>query len=421
MGGYLVAGVSAAVLFASIASSAAATDTINPTPVPTGSYAVGRTAFDWIDQTRSDPDSASGQREIVVWVWYPAAPRPGAKPAQWLPGKWGELFWSRFLRQYPDAASEATKYPIQGIVTHAYADAPIKRAANSYPVLLFAPGFGEVPLSYQTLMEDLASHGYVVAGIVPTSYSGFTVFADGRAVEDPSRNVFAIAQAAHQVIVADLGFTLTQLEKLSADGNSAFAGRLALDRVGAFGHSIGGSAAIQLAAEDARVRTAIDIDGTLLGSAARGASGKPILVMNSGGGSAMSGIYDTALSSAKPGYRVVLVGSTHAFSQDLGLMPFLPPSARHAAQNSQAPAGTPPPSAGAPARGGLIAPGGGPPGGGMLMRPPLLGSIDPTRALAITRVYVGAFFGEYLQGESGGLLRGPSSAYPEISFAKGAP
>jgi hypothetical protein len=109
------------------------------------------------------------------------------------------------------------------------------------------------------------------------------------------------------------------------------------------------------------------------------------------------------LARAKPGYRVVLAGSTHAFSEDLGLMPFLPPSVTFPAQNSIVPEGMMPSP-------------GGPSGGGMMRSPPLLGSIAPARALAVTEAYLEAFFDEYLQGKSTRLLSGPSPEYPEISF-----
>jgi hypothetical protein len=45
-----------------------------------------------------------------------------------------------------------------------------------------------------------------------------------------------------------------------------------------------------------------------------------------------------------------------------------------------------------------------------------LGTIDPARALTITKVYVEAFFGEYLEGRKSPLLNGPSREYPEITF-----
>jgi len=44
------------------------------------------------------------------------------------------------------------------------------------------------------------------------------------------------------------------------------------------------------------------------------------------------------------------------------------------------------------------------------------GTIDPARALTITKAHVEAFFGEYLEGKKSPLLNGPAPEYPEITF-----
>jgi hypothetical protein len=43
-------------------------------PAPTGPDRVGRTVYDWVDQSRMDPFAPNGStpRELSVWVWYPA-------------------------------------------------------------------------------------------------------------------------------------------------------------------------------------------------------------------------------------------------------------------------------------------------------------------------------------------------------------
>src|SRR5262245_27735636 len=79
----------------------------SPLPAPTGTYSVGRTHFDWTDQSRTDPENPSGHREIIVWVWYPAALPAKAEPAEWMPAKWGELFRSDYLSRHPDAAAKS--------------------------------------------------------------------------------------------------------------------------------------------------------------------------------------------------------------------------------------------------------------------------------------------------------------------------
>ena len=138
--------------------------TQSPLPAPTGPYEVGRTEFDWVDTARPDPDSPSGHREIVVWLWYPASPKNGAQAAEWMPGKWGELLLPDYLakqRRSETVLSEVEaglkEYPIRTIRTHAYPDAPILHGEKKFPVLLLEPGFGMLPFFYTTLIEDLVS------------------------------------------------------------------------------------------------------------------------------------------------------------------------------------------------------------------------------------------------------------------------
>lgn len=59
-------------------------------PRPTGPFAVGRTTFDWVEKGRTDDFGQTAEavdRELVVWVWYPAVPGTGSA-AEYLPRLW---------------------------------------------------------------------------------------------------------------------------------------------------------------------------------------------------------------------------------------------------------------------------------------------------------------------------------------------
>lgn len=234
-------------------------------PAPTGALPVGRTTFEGTDQSRADPDNAAGHRQIVVWVWYPASPPLGTQPAEWMPGKWDEEYWSQFVSGHPTVAGQASEHPVSAVRTHAYTDAPPATAHAPYPVLLFAPGLGTTPLEYASVIEDVVSHGYVVAGIVPTYFAGASVFSDGHVVRwrDPklmpgtgarprsTDEALRRMEAAADVESKDLTFALNLLAGINADARSPMRGSVDLTRVGAFGHSLGGAAALQFA-HDAR-------------------------------------------------------------------------------------------------------------------------------------------------------------------------
>ncbi len=366
----------------SVSTVPALATTRSPLPAPTGPYAVGRKEFDWVDPSRSDSDCPGGHREIAVWLWYPASPKMGAEAAEWMPGKWGELLLPDYFAKrrrlagttLSEVEAELKKCPLRTIRTHASQDAAVAHGSQKFPVLLFEPGFGMLPFFYSTLIEDLASRGYIVAGTIPTYYTHYNVFANGRVVDTFKS---AHANASLPLWTGDMIFTLNQLEKLNSDRESQFHERLDFTRVGAFGHSFGGAASVQVAKDDRRVRVALDLDGTLVGDVVESGLSKPFLMFDHPHPGETNYHRDNVvLRDAKPGYRLILAGSQHSFSGDWGLLPFIPASAKKAG----------------------------------------LGPIDPVRALTITKAYVEAFFGEYLDGRKSPLLNGPSPDYPEVTF-----
>jgi dienelactone hydrolase len=350
----------------------------SPLPVPTGRYAVGRTAYDWIDQSRPDSTAPSRHREVVVWAWYPAAVR-GGESAEWMPGKWGELFWSEYSKDHGGLGAVPD---LRAIRTHAYADASVEPSTQKYPVLLFAPGSGTTPLDYSGIIEDIVSHGYIVLG-VESEFGRASVFADGRVVpgHDPvPRGGPGAPRSTEQAIRAwedaargfgkDLSFALNQLTALS----DAPLSRLAdLTRVGVFGHSLGGAAALQCAHDDSRVRAVFDIDGSPIWSARNGRLQKPVMILSA---ASTNLSYDGVLGGAMPASHLRVAGTVHSFPSDIRVMPFSQPTTT----NTQ-----------------LIA---------------------PTRGLAITAAFVEAFFNDHLLGEHTAILGAPSREFPEVTFER---
>jgi predicted dienelactone hydrolase len=359
----------------------------SPLPAPTGSHAVGRTFADIVDESRPDRDNASRHREIVVWIWYPAIASSDATPAEWMPGKWAEAFSAP--RSDPRDRAAAPIPNVASVRSHSHTDAPLDSTTNRYPVLLFAPGLGTTPLDYSTLAEDVASHGYIVVGVVSPDFGRASVYSDGRVVpgHDPvelvtrggARLTTELAIHAYEDGVhgysKDLSVALNQL----ANGSLGVVnGHADLTRVGVYGHSLGGAAALQFAHDDSRVRAAFDIDGSPIWSAENGALPKPVLILSA---ASTSVSYDAVLTGATPGRHLRLAGTVHTFASDV----------RSVLGSLQ---------------------------GGAEARAPA-GLIPPARALRITATYLEAFFNETLNGRREPLLSGASPDYPEISFERG--
>lgn len=154
---------------------------------------------------------------------------------------------------------------------------PVLKGRQRFPVVIFAPGGGQKVLAYTSLLEDLASHGYVVAAIEPPYNAPAMQFPNGRMIGrltlaergwDEPKTKDDQPRIYEQMVLhwaRDMSFVLDQLRELDRAKDSFFAGRLDLARVGAFGHSRGGQAAGTVRLIDSRIRGAINLDGNIRG------------------------------------------------------------------------------------------------------------------------------------------------------------
>lgn len=247
-------------------------------PAPSGPHAVGRRPLAWVDSGRRDPVDTTRARAISGWIWYPAA-RPGAgaaapaEPA--LPGRWGDLRAAASATKIGPAAAEA----MRTLRVHAVTDAPWAPDVGRAPVLVFTPGNGWLPTDYSVLVEDLASHGYVVVGVAPAGLADVVVHADGRVVPRTLGVGAAIAddqRHAHD----DVLHVLRRLPALDAAPDSPARGRLDLARIATLGHSLGGTTALVAAARDTLVRAAVNLDGDAMGVVLEARPRQPLLFVS---------------------------------------------------------------------------------------------------------------------------------------------
>jgi pimeloyl-ACP methyl ester carboxylesterase len=206
------------------------------------------------------------------------------------------------------------------------------------------------------LIEDLASHGYVVAAIEHTESAVVVLFPDGRAVpfhEDappaglsPSerlqRKMASISVTINEG-AADVRFLLDRLTQLNGGGEEKhflLAGRLDMDSVAAMGHSLGAEFAARACQLDARIKACVDLDGGMVPIAALADSSdgatmrQPLLFLEAdhpisqmGGTRAQLAEYfkkkEQQLQSCRPGsYAVVLKspGIAHPSFSDVPLL-----------------------------------------------------------------------------------------------------
>jgi len=236
-------------------------------PPPTGPHPTGRTSFHWTDAHREELETkaAGDPRELMVHLFYPAAEGATGERAVYMPDA-----------ETMTGAMPAKFLPvITAMRAHSLETAPLPAGDSHYPVAICQPGGGMKGLTYHTLCEDLASHGWIVAAIDPPYNARAVRFPDGRVLGKlnpeeqgwPKPTSEAEYRRYYQERIAhwcqDVRFVIDQLSALDK-GDGPFAGRIDLSRgAGAFGHSRGGQAAGTARLVDDRVAGAINLDGML--------------------------------------------------------------------------------------------------------------------------------------------------------------
>ena len=306
-------------------------------------------------------------------------------------------------------------FVLDTIRSRSFTNVAIASIPAPFPVLIFSPGMGFMPLLYTPTLEEVASQGYVVVALSHPYSTSATVFPDGRVIKSAAEfgsralsqitatatnedEFAAVVNPIGDVWTGDIRFTLDQLERMNAE-DPFLAGRLDLSRVGVFGHSMGGGAAVEALHDDPRFLAAINMDGSLVGDSAWEGIHRPVMLMLSdeqasltkdmliqAGATAENAEFivtrgkmtvQTVYENGAPGYLFVLDGSKH--------VTYTTSSALAAALAFGAPADA-------------------------------FGSIPAERANHIINAYIVSFFDQYLKGEPSPLLEAAVSAYPEVTL-----
>ena len=342
-------------------------------PEPTGPSPVGSTSVHLTDASRPDPWAAGvNARELMVSLWYPAVPSDGPRARYMTPAESELQLTSRGI-------TGVTSDALSTVRTNVAADAGPAGSARGLPLVVLSPGFTNPRGTLTGLAEDLASHGYVVAGIDHTYESFGTAFPDGRvttcrAREGPRGRGFWEKVVAGRA--ADVGFVLDEL----TGPHPAWPGAGLIDpsRTAMAGHSAGGAAAIAAMLADSRIRAGIDMDGATAAPIPDHGLSRPFLFLGKrsnytpgGEGAVTTWERDWELLTGWKRWLLV-AGAVHASFTDLALL------ADQTGLDIDA-------------------------------------ALSGARSLTITRAYVRAVFDQHLRGTPQALLDQPSPRYPEVT------
>jgi predicted dienelactone hydrolase len=360
-------------------------------PEPTGHRPVGTVSLHVIDPSRPDPwVPALPVRELVIQFWYPAATVHGYPRAPWMTPA-----TTRAYERSNGLPAGVLKWP----TTHAYVGAPVDRRGGRRPVVLYSHGLGGQRTETTALVEDLASHGYIVITVDHVHDAGAVELPDGRleaaAIPELTKdNEVQVTTKAIEARVRDTRFVLDQLARIDRGDNpdaehrrlpGGLRGALDFKHVGMMGHSDGGATTAAATPTEPRITAGINLDGTLWSPDAMAGSKRPLLLMGR-----QDHNRDTDPTWAKfwanqrgAKLQLNLTGSTHATFHDFAVL--LPQAAPALGMSPEQ-----------VARG--------------------VGAINGQRAVTILRAYLNAYFDLHLRHRNDHLLDGASARYPEIQF-----
>ena len=359
--------MSAAAITAALLGGTEASAATPALPAPTGAHQVGRFDVHLVDPSRRDPfNPAVPVRELMVSVWYPASGGT-QKPLvpQQLPG--AAAAFGDFAGRFNYGVEPGT-IDWSATMSHAHWNAPVER--GRWPVVLYSPGLGD-PRDWNTsLVEDLASRGYVVITIDPTYESSGVEFPGGRVVRSVVFDAEPTRQLLHTILdtrVADTRFVLDRLSGLSFADPS---------RIAVVGQSGGGFTALQAMHDDRRIKAAVNMDGQLaislgdngtdLSTVAAEGVDRPFLLFGTEAGGHENRPSWNSLWQHSTGWHrdLLLTGTTEGAFTDAA---------------------------------------------------PLLHQ-GPADATAAKRAYVASFLDRFLRGHDDHLLDGPTSPYANVQF-----
>lgn len=338
-------------------------------PVPTGPHLIGTTSFIIEDESREETfTSFQGDfRKLKVKAWYPAQVTNEVR----------EPYIEEFLKpvlieQYKIPAAEIEQFEL----SQSHIDAPLSSARDSYPVVIFVHGFGSIENDNIFMMEELASHGYIVYSLNISYYSMFSIYqsqfiADYRfdngftpeeskelqleqaammnalkAAATPAEKQRVLAEfnsinrsvrvygEASKTWTADTLFLIKTLGETVPGNNllNSLRSSSDRDRIGMFGYSFGGNTTTLLCLlENSPIKAGINMDGMINPPQSAGYEEmqdfeleRPFIFMSQDAGELSGVLHEPYFYGADEDvYKITLKGTTHSNFSVMSYFPSL--------------------------------------------------------------------------------------------------
>lgn len=413
----LVAYASAAlVLAASFAVPSVLTAVTHPggvaltPPSPSGPHTVGRTELHLAAPDRGHPwVERAGARDVMVSVWYPAAEGDGTGHAPYLTPSVADVLKGELeqVGRHRDDLDAGASH------ANALQDAAAD-GSGPFPVVLYSPGLRESRFLNTSNIEELVSHGYVVAAMDHPYETLAVDLPDGRVLRtnmpglDPE-----VLREAVEVRVEDVRLTLDGLAELAGGRTPDTNGKepppglteaVDMDAIGMFGHSLGGLTAAEAILEDDRIDAGMNLDGTLAYHSGDGiwadstlwGVDRPFALLTAGLAGTGREPHHSGHSpdfrrfvdaSAAPVLELYMAEGEHmSYTDHQWILPALAESGRSGDRTWTT------------------------------MVAETIGTVDPEESVRTQRAYITAFFDAHLRSDRSPLLDGLSPDFPTMEF-----
>jgi hypothetical protein len=236
-------------------------------PVPSGPETIGTITVELVDGEREEiyGPRPGGPRRLMAQVWYPADEAADVEPALWTEDWDIVASGSARLLGLPGWFLDHTRYT----VSHSVPSAPI--ASGTFPVVVYShgwTGFRNIALNQ---IETLVSNGFMVVAIDHTFAAVATRFDDGEVIEydptalpeeaDVSEEEYEEAsESLVRTFSDDLVTVVNAIEAGEEGPFGAIAAGADISRLGVYGHSTGGGAAVSFCLEDERCDAMLGLD-----------------------------------------------------------------------------------------------------------------------------------------------------------------
>ena len=228
-----------------------ASDAESQLPEPTGTYSVGYKFLEMTDSSREDPYNQGYFRKIKITIYYPSADVKKTESY----GSEELLFWKRELtgpledKEITQKEFDSICKDLKNIVSFKSYDASL--AKGPFPVIVFEHGFAVTAGSYQRMILDLVSHGYIVISTSHPYIADTVIFSDGSKSFIKAERDATLFETDFQ----DTQFLLSNIDNIAKQIESAD-----VDKLGIIGHSLGAATAIKTTRINSLVKAGISLD-----------------------------------------------------------------------------------------------------------------------------------------------------------------